>query len=793
MSSFLNLELVIDPDPTIVNSETGLLEVIKIMAEKTASVIITNNHKILGVFTAEQVLSLMKKDLWELTTIKIGDCLSNDFKIIDKIEPITSEHLAALMTTNSYIVVVDDYQILGIINPQKVIKLLSIKETIIINGNQEIDNIESQFQERTAALKESNQQLITEIVERKQIENALRHSEERYRLMTENSTDIISRHDLQGVFLYVSPACRQILGYEPEEMLNKSIYDFFHPDDLLSFKKPISSILNSSKTYRLVYRMRSKEGDYIWLETTSKILNYSAHIINNHQETSELICVSRDITERKKAEEELQQAKEQLAVLLDAVPGTVSWIGEDLRYIGVNKQLAAIFRREPEEFVGKELGFLEQKSHFADLMQEFFSRPEQELEIELSTPTADSYLIVAQKYNQNRAAFTVGIEITERKRAEEQLRTTTSRLTALIKNLQAGILVKDESTRVELINQQFCQMFDLNYKPEELIGSSFIGLPQDCQHLFINPEQLAQRTEEILSIRQVVTNEEVYLVDGRTYERDYIPIFVDDEYSGHLWMYRDITERKLAERQLLKTQTDLEQALVKEKELSDLKSRFVTTTSHEFRTPLSTILSSAELLEYYGHKWTLEKQNKHLHRIQSSVKHMTELLNDVLIIGRAEADKLEINPIQIDLNMFCQELIEEMQFSDQGEQSIIFTRECINPIVLIDEKILRQILTNLISNALKYSPSHGVVRFNLICDQEYITFVVEDEGIGIPEEDKRRLFQSFHRATNVRNIPGTGLGLAIVKKCVESYGGTITVESQLEVGTTFTVKLPAYR
>ncbi|HEY9706318.1 MAG TPA: PAS domain-containing sensor histidine kinase, partial [Allocoleopsis sp.] len=503
-----------------------------------------------------------------------------------------------------------------------------------------------------------------------------------------------------------------------------------------------------------------------------------------------IICVSRNITERKQAEKELRNAKEQLAVLLDAVPGTVSWVSADLRYIGVNKQLAQIFQRPPEYFIGQPLGFLEKKSYFAELMRDFFASSDQELSLELSTPNGQSYLIVGQKYNQNKSAFTVGIDITERKQAEQQLQTATSRLTTLIKNLQAGILVKDESQKIVLINQQFCTMFGLSISPEEMIGQNFDEFPAYCQNIFLDHEKFVQGLNHIIESREVVTNEELYLVDGKIYERDYIPIFVDDNYSGHLWMYRDITERKRAERELLKTQAELQQALEKEKELNELKSRFVTMTSHEFRTPLSTILSSAELLEYYRHQWPLDKQNKHLKRIQSSVKHMTQLLNDVLIIGRAEADQLEFYPTSIDIIQFCQEFLEEIQLSNKAEQSIIFQSECTISIVQLDEKLLRQILTNLLSNAIKYSPDDGVINFNLICHPEEVKFSVQDQGIGIPEADKIHLFESFHRGTNVSNIPGTGLGLAIVKKCVDVYGGSITVETEVGFGTTFFVTLP---
>ncbi|MCA1994948.1 MAG: PAS domain S-box protein [Coleofasciculus sp. S288] len=248
----------------------------------------------------------------------------------------------------------------------------------------------------------------------------------------------------------------------------------------------------------------------------------------------------------------------------------------------------------------------------------------------------------------------------------------------------------------------------------------------------------------------------------------------------------DISDRKRAEAELRK-------ALETERELSELKSRIITTISHEYRTPLATILSSAELLRTYGHKFTEEKRLTHLHRIETSSQHLTNLVSDVLFIGQADADRLKFNPAPLDLEQFCQELVEEMSFSTRNQRAIAFstrgkcTRTC------LDEKLLRQILTNLLSNAIKYSPPESTLGFDLECAESTVVLSIRDEGIGIPAQHLPQLFESFHRADNVGTIPGTGLGLAIVKKCVDMHGGQINVESIVDVGTTVTVMLPTFQ
>ncbi len=237
-------------------------------------------------------------------------------------------------------------------------------------------------------------------------------------------------------------------------------------------------------------------------------------------------------------------------------------------------------------------------------------------------------------------------------------------------------------------------------------------------------------------------------------------------------------------------EAELRRALEKEKELNELKSRFISMTSHEFRTPLTSILGSAELLKHYSHKWSEEKKLVHFERIHSNVEHLVELLNDVLLIGQVEAGKLEFNPKPLDVVQFCCSLVEELQLSARSEHKIVFTCQLKGFEACLDEKLLRHILSNLLTNAIKYSPTGSTVNFELVCQNGLAIFQIQDSGIGIPEEDQEHLFESFHRAKNVGNIPGTGLGLAIVKKSVELHEGKITLNSKVGVGTTFTVTIP---
>ncbi|MCC5667687.1 PAS domain-containing protein [Nostoc sp. CHAB 5784] len=259
------------------------------------------------------------------------------------------------------------------------------------------------------------------------------------------------------------------------------------------------------------------------------------------------------------------------------------------------------------------------------------------------------------------------------------------------------------------------------------------------------------------------------------------------------WILRDISESKRTQGKLQWAEQAMRQALAKEREFSELKSRLLTITSHEFRTPLTTIHSSAELLEYYRHLWSDERQQTHLRRIQTSVMHITQLLNDVLVLSQDETGKLEFNPTPLNLVEFCRDLLEELEQSDRSQHAIAFSSECQCTLTNLDAKLLRQILSNLFSNCLKYSPIGSTVKFSVTTANEQAIFQTQDSGIGIPPNDIKHIFEPFHRASNASNMPGMGLGMSIVKQAVDLHGGEIIVESAIGAGTTFTVTLPFSR
>ncbi|MFM6203645.1 MAG: ATP-binding protein, partial [Dolichospermum sp.] len=241
----------------------------------------------------------------------------------------------------------------------------------------------------------------------------------------------------------------------------------------------------------------------------------------------------------------------------------------------------------------------------------------------------------------------------------------------------------------------------------------------------------------------------------------------------------------------------LQKSLAQEKEISTMRARFISMVSHEFRTPLAIISSSTGILQTFSDRLSAEKKQGHLETIQKTIKYTVQLLDDVLMINSVETEKIEFKPQRLNIIDFCRRLIREIQgtsYSHVIEFSLNSNELILDDTFLteFDTKIIRQILTNLLTNGIKYSPESSTINFSLNITPQQIIFIVQDYGIGIPKEDQVNLFGSFYRGSNVGNISGTGLGLAIVKKCVDQHQGKITLESKLNQGTIFKVSIPRY-
>jgi PAS domain S-box-containing protein len=367
----------------------------------------------------------------------------------------------------------------------------------------------------------------------------------------------------------------------------------------------------------------------------------------------------------------------------------------------------------------------------------------------------------------------------QRRQAERALRESEERFRSLIENASDIITLLDRAQIFSYASPSVQRI--LGYAPEELVSQPL--------SIWLHPEDRDLAAETLSNVLN--SPEMILAVKLRWQERggnwrvleSIVKQFQDGTgFTGVVLNSRDLTERLKME--------EMRRDLQKEKELSEMKLRFFSMASHEFRTPLSVILLSAEVLEHCEPEWLDAKKLRNIHRIQSAAKSLREMLKDILTLARIEAEQTEFHPHTFDLQQFCSYLLEEIEASLEGGSPIEFTYEGERKEVYLDEKLLHSVLINLLTNAIKYSPPGSRVDFGVEWQSETVVFTVKDRGIGIPLADREQLFEAFHRASNVGKIEGSGLGLAIVKKSVDLHGGKIWFESTVGEQTTFFVSLP---
>jgi PAS domain S-box-containing protein len=373
-------------------------------------------------------------------------------------------------------------------------------------------------------------------------------------------------------------------------------------------------------------------------------------------------------------------------------------------------------------------------------------------------------------------------DITERTRAQAALMESEARFSAAFRASPAliGILrISDE--RYVLANEAYLNW--LGYTQEEVLGCSCIELG-----LW---ENLADRDSVLNDMRSHGSiRQRECRWRNRHGQRFTILLSAEtirlNDTPHMIIMAIDITQRKRAEEELLKT-------LEREKELSQLKSSFVSMVSHEFRTPLGIIQSSGELLRDFSGKMDPTERNEQLQSIVRNTRRMAGMMEEVLVLSRLDAGKLDFEPATLDLNVFCRRVVDEVLSATSRRCSIELSLGSIPANAKADERLLGHIFTNLLSNAIKYSEPGAVVFFRLERDGADVLCIVRDQGIGISSEDQQQLFKAFYRGGNVGTRPGTGLGLLLVKRCTELHEGNVELNSVAGAGTTVTVRLPVFR
>ncbi len=413
------------------------------------------------------------------------------------------------------------------------------------------------------------------------------------------------------------------------------------------------------------------------------------------------------------------------------------------------------------------------------------------------------------------------------KKQQSQLELEKQHMTSLFENATEGIVLADGEGKIVLLNPAAERIF--GYSSLELIGNRVEILVPDSvkgQHYshrkgyYQHPGNRTMGSGRDLFARRKDGSEfpvEVSLSHYRQKDNMYVIAFIVDityrkkaeegmirqkkqleKITNDIRKLNTELEIKVEERtQILKealtkleqSQNELRDALDKERQLNEIKSRFVSMASHEFRTPLSSVLSSASLLAKYTQSEEQEKRNKHINRIKDSVKHLNEILEDFLSLGRLDENKVMVSHSTFDLEELLHETAEELKPVLKKEQKVVIEHSG-EKMVHTDKRLVKNILINLSSNAAKFSGEGKPITIQSLVVDHFLTIDVIDKGIGIPEDDQQHLFSSFFRGSNAINIQGTGLGLHIVKRYADLLHGTVHLQSKLDEGTTITIQVP---
>lgn len=385
-------------------------------------------------------------------------------------------------------------------------------------------------------------------------------------------------------------------------------------------------------------------------------------------------------------------------------------------------------------------------------------------------------------------------------------------INALFLYATEGILITNERGEIINANPSVEKLFRyesgelLGKKIEVLIPARFSAHTRHREKYNENPHARAMGAGmELYGLRKDGTElpVEISLSPYTTPEGKFVVAFIVDitlrrQSEEKLKNYSFELERQVRNRTLIleeaiqeleKTKKDLHNALKKEKELNELKSRFVSMASHEFRTPLTTMMSSLSLVTKYGEQNDAQNQSKHVHKIKTSINNLTDILNDFLSVSKLEEGKIENMPEEINVNQYIPDIISEMKSIAVKGQNFVHIHNG-SETVLADKKILKNVLFNLISNAIKFSPENGSIEINSQVSNYSFRISVKDNGIGISKEDQKHLFERFFRGHNATHIQGTGLGLNIVARYAELMNGSVNFESEENKGTTFTIIIP---
>lgn len=656
-------------------------------------------------------------------------------------------------------------------------------EEAIQQANEELEH---RVKERTSELLAMNNALVQEIAQRQAVEMSWLQMVE----TISETPDFVAICDPYGRLTYVNKTGRRMLGIDEQaDLAAVDLYQIYPPDHRKQMLE---------EAFPQALQLGVWSGETTCQYPAGQEFPVSQVIIV-HRTPEGLVgfisIMGRDLTEIKQAEHKVRTSEQRFRAIFDSSSLGISVTSIQGYSIQYNTAFRDMFGYSDEDL--KTLTFMDM-THPEDvephlsLIQEVMAgkRNGFTLDKRYLKKNGDvlwgrlNVSVVRNLQGEPLFAISMVENITEKKLAEENLRRTKAQLQRMVRMSPVIIFSLDPANpdNVLFVSENLSLLFGYD-EADFYRGIKFwsdLVHPDDLPHVIEVFKHLL--VGEHLDLEFRLRNRE----GEYRWVHENVSLLTDEtgkpvELIG---TFMDITRRRLVD-------NELRQALEKEKELNELKTRFISMASHEFRTPLSTIMSSAELIEHYGKGWPENKRVEHLHRIQAAVLLLTGMLEEMLMVEKGETSNISYQPSKIHLINFIKQVVEEIELLDRGKHPFEVQQKVENPFILTDEKLLRPIMVNLLTNAVKYSHPGGMIRVEVVASDENISIQVQDSGIGIPESDMPHIFEPFHRCSNAGHIPGTGLGLTIVKRHLDLLGGTIEVTSQECLGTTFRINFPS--
>jgi len=608
------------------------------------------------------------------------------------------------------------------------------------------------------------------ISEQKKANKALMESEAKYRRVIENAPDGIINLNFYGEMVDINKQFSLMTKFSREELINTNFRDLLPKEEQIAFDAMLKSVING-KLKVSEFNLRTKKKQIIPVEVNSKVI----------VEKNEIQGFVRDITERKKAEQLLKLSEEKFSKVFHMSPESIIILSAETgEILDLNKSAVKTMGFTKEHYLGKTDIEIDVWKNLNDREMMFsYIKNNGEIygyESKLKRQGKNEfYGLISGRlvdFRNELCIITTIQDITEKKEAEEIILAERQRFLNLLEKFPSFVCVINADFKIKYANSKFKSLFGEPYN--HFCYQKMRKLECKCQPCMLD---IVLKTKKDATAEWTDDNGRTYLVQAS--------YFSDIDSSPQLLeVGLDITERKIAEEGVKK-------ALEKAKQLSELKSRFISTVSHEFRTPMTLIKSNTQMLDRFESRLDPVARKKSYQRIYDAVESINLMLSNTSYIDNEEHKMLSYSPSEFDFEDFCSKIADDL--NSIAENQIEIVKNFKNPagIVLMDKSLLRHVLNNVLTNAQKFSYKNSTIDFTINCNkaENMVVLTITDKGIGIDASDLQYIFDPFHRGKNTEAIRGTGLGMAIVKRSLDVMHGTVSVKSKLNEGTTVRIEI----